>query len=181
MNELAVVAFPEFASESERWIGAVRSTYDSLAASIAPHVTLVFPTTRFDAGELISAMESAIDGVPPLSVTFREIQVSSSLNESGWVVYLVADRGNDELTDWHLRLHAGELVVLRAPGEPFRPHVTVGRFPDREQADALAMSLEPMGAVLEGQILALELIEVTAEAIRSRSKKLLGDQATFRL
>jgi lipase chaperone LimK len=38
-----------------------------------------------------------------------------------------------------------------------------------------------MGAVLEGQILALELIEVTAEAIRSRSKKLLGDQATFRL
>jgi hypothetical protein len=48
MTRLAVVAYPGLSATDHQWIEGIRSRSDPLAARIAAHFTLVFPT---EAGE----------------------------------------------------------------------------------------------------------------------------------
>lgn len=154
---LAVVAFPALAEEQGRKIAALRSELDPNATRIAPHFTLVFPTSAITEGALLKRMQEAAAAAAPFAVALKRVLVHQEGDES--YVYLVPEAGYDALIALHARLNGAE-----AGKTVFTPHLTVGRLKDRKQARSIAMALVTEHFVVNGQVDALCIVKVPKRA-----------------
>ena len=166
----AVVAFPVLADADGRFIEELRRAHDPNAARIAAHVTLVFPTTETPADVLAARAGAVTAKAAPIAFELRRVMVHHEPPNA--FLYLVPDRGYETLIALHDKLNA----PAKKPAPKFVPHVTVGRFTDRQEARSLATALATRHIAIEGVIRGLTLIEVAgAGPIRAvQTLKLLG-------
>jgi 2'-5' RNA ligase/GNAT superfamily N-acetyltransferase len=130
-----IVAYPKSADQAA-WqpVLAVRDRFDPLAASIAPHLTLVFPfEDPLSDDELREHIRQATSAAAPFDITLGGITAHE--NE---YLFLNVKRGNDALIQLHDRLYSGPLSPYLVRRNTFVPHVTVGRV----SAASLAAALE---------------------------------------
>lgn len=117
----AVVLYPSFDNPS---VHDLRSRYDPSAASIAPHVTLLFPVPCPEGpADLIEHVAGAASHVTSFDLTFSGLHTSAD----HWL-FLAVDRGADRCRLLHDRLYAGPYAEYRRPDLAYRPHLALGHF-----------------------------------------------------
>ncbi len=120
----AIVWFPQF---SDATMGAriqrFRLDHDPLAASIAPHVSIVFPFhANLTVTQLASHIKHATAGWPALPATFRGVETVQ-----GEFILLMCDLRRDAITELHDRLYQGVLRAFLRDDIVYQPHITIGR------------------------------------------------------
>jgi 2'-5' RNA ligase len=129
-----VVAFPVVDNQAQ-WatVLAVRARYDPLAATIPPHLTLVFPfEDDLSDAALREHVLKAASGIRHFSVTFCEIT-----GHEGEYLFLNVKQGNDQIIRLHDALYSGPLATHLVRSYTFVPHVTIGRLPPGDLSAAL--------------------------------------------
>ncbi len=122
----AIVAFPKI--EPIAVIQRLREMYDPLTASIAPHMTLVFPfESALTTDELAEHVSQAVAGFEPFSLRLQGIT-----GQEGEYLFLNVKRGNDQIIELHDRLYSGPLASFYRAEFTYVPHLTVGRLPDSD-------------------------------------------------
>jgi 2'-5' RNA ligase/GNAT superfamily N-acetyltransferase len=119
-----IVAYPNVADQAA-WqaVLAVRDRFDPLAASIAPHLTLVFPfEDPMSDDELAAHLRQCTARMPAFDVTFAGITAHE--NE---YLFLNVKRGNDTVIQLHDTLYSAALSRHLVRRNTFVPHITVGR------------------------------------------------------
>src|SRR5688572_3227359 len=110
-------------------VASLRRQFDPLAATIAPHITLVFPFEgQATDQEIRRHVHVAVRGLSPFPLVLSGITGSE-----GTYLFLNVKRGNDSLIDLHDRLYSGRLQPYLSSEHTFIPHVTVGRVSSAER------------------------------------------------
>jgi len=139
-----VVAFPHIVDQAE-WtqVLAVRDRYDPLAASVRPHLTLVFPfEDPISDRDLEAHLQPLASQAPAFDVTLAGITAHE--NE---YLFLNVKRGNDAVIHLHDVLYSGALAGHLVRSHTFVPHITVGRVSSRELAAALEVTSAVTGPI----------------------------------
>jgi 2'-5' RNA ligase len=150
----AVVAFPQI--ERGEVIQRLRERYDPLAASIAPHLTLVFPfESALTTDELAEHVSKAVVGFEPFRVRLQGIT-----GQEGEYLFLNVKRGNDQLIELHDRLYNGPLAPFLRPEFTYTPHLTVGRLPDSDTFRAALDDARQITMAFEATIAEITLYRI---------------------
>ena len=136
MNELTrcVHIFPRFTNNN--LIEDLRKKYDNLYECIEPHLTLVFPfKSALDSEILKAEIEKIVEDEESLLITANKFEAVES---HGYYLFLNIETGIERLKKLHYRLHDGILSEYQSPWTKdglFVPHITVGRFDNKEDLD----------------------------------------------
>lgn len=123
----AIVAFPVL--DAAGVVESVRRRFDPLASMLSAHITLVFPfTDAASEADLAKHIAVVAAGQRAFDITLANISV-----EDGGYVFLNVEAGVDVLCQLHDRLYTDLLESYLSSTHEYRPHITIGRFPDPEQ------------------------------------------------
>jgi 2'-5' RNA ligase len=130
--QYAIVVFPVLDAATD--LESFRRRFDPLASMIPAHITLVFPFTDLvSEADLRKHVASAIADQRAFHVALSEITVK----DDGYV-FLNVEAGVDVLGALHDRLYSGLLSSHLSSAHEYRPHITIARLPDLEQARSAA-------------------------------------------
>lgn len=133
-----IVTFPAFSKEDALQVDALRLAHNPLHHQIAAHVTLVFPQSRYDAHSLEGLVKDTFAGTSATDVTFDRLEVIHE--EATSYLFLLPDNPKT-LGGWQAGLYNYQLLrETTSEGNLGKMHMTVGRFPDRESANAAYVS-----------------------------------------
>jgi 2'-5' RNA ligase len=164
---LAVAAYPLLSADDRQWIEQLRARHDPRAASIAAHLTLVFPAEVAE-GSLVAHVGTALRGCGPIRLTLGSAAVLPDAAGGGChYVCLRAEEGRRELRALRERLHEGALARLRDAAISFEPHVTVGAHPERAECERLARCLDDQGRIVRASIASVDVLAVEGTAVRT--------------
>ena len=117
----AVVTFPDVPT---RGIESVRRRFDPQHGRVAPHITLVFPTSLTVASEqLFGHLRQVAAHHEPFPIRLHGLRREST----HWLVLDVAE-GATQIRDLHDALYTGPLAASLRQDIPYLPHVTLGVF-----------------------------------------------------
>ena len=157
---LAIVAFPSFTTGGAlvaRW----RAAFDAgMSARVAPHVTLVSPTDLADPDTLAALSGDAAGLERAIPFTCRHLMLWPERDSAETLLFALPEGGLAALTRLHEVLHAGPLTAARRPDLPFLPHITVGRFPDRDAAASVVRPINAAAPEITGRIDGLAVVAV---------------------
>ena len=112
-------------------IQEIRESYDPLAATVPPHITLVFPfESDIDTELLIDLIDRCVDD---LEFEYIEFSLKPAILVSEFCFFPI-DLGRDEITELHDMLYNDILEPYLSEEHEYIPHVTVGRTADEEEA-----------------------------------------------
>lgn len=152
MGQLAVVIVPP-AGDMDR-VEDVRRRFDSLADAVPAHVTLVFPFEHGTAdAALVNHVEEAARGVVAFDLELRAVTCSLD-----YFLFLLVDKGGDQVRDLHDRLYSGLLGPL-LPDRAFTPHVTLGRFASADECAAAMRAVKPMNLQVRTRAASLRIYD----------------------
>ena len=166
MKSLAVVAYPTLSDGDREWIEGIRTRYDPLAARIAAHFTLVFPTEVAEA-PLVAQVRKALKSASPIPVVLRRAAAYSDAIGSGCYVFLLAEEGHRELLQLHDTLYEGTPTAHRRFDIPFVPHVTVGAHPQMSECERIVNHLNEESRIIRAWINGVDVIEIDESTIRT--------------
>ena len=144
-------------TQDREWIESIRRAYDPQYAIVAPHFTFVFPITGITVEETLAHVRSIADATPPLAFRLSQATTVDDPLSSSSQLFLMPSDGAREMQALHARLYSGILASKLNPTVPFLPHVTVGTFKHRKNADGAAASLSPVD--IQGALDAVLLAE----------------------
>jgi 2'-5' RNA ligase len=148
-----VAWFPEFSPATATTIVNFRLQHDPLAATLAPHLWLVFPfAAHLNATQLTAHIRRRTARWPEAPVVFSGIR-----NLKDEFVVLNARTGGASLVALHDRLYGGILKPYLREDMAYLPHVTLGRSADER---IFATALDQAEGTLCGEYRAV-LSEVT--------------------
>lgn len=145
---LYVIALPRLAPADAEAIEALRRRWDPQAALLPAHVTLVFARPDDEAATLIERVRSVAAATAAFDLELAGTAVVESGPPPSFYRYLLPRRGGAALQTLHRALN-------ERPFPDFAPHVTLGRFASRGQADAGAAAAERLA--MAGRIEALRV------------------------
>ena len=117
----AVVIFPDVPTSN---IESVRRRFDPQYGRIAPHITLVFPTSLTVASEqLFGHLRQVAAHHEPFPIRLHGLRREST----HWLVLDVSE-GAAQIRDLHDALYTGPLATSLRPDIPYLPHLTLGVF-----------------------------------------------------
>jgi len=154
------------------FIDELRARHDPLAHVVAPHVTLLFPTSKPTLEELIAEVELAVRGCAPFSAVLRSALAMPDGGRSH--VFLVPDEGFAEIVRLHERLYAGVLASELRLDVPFVPHMTVAAGLEHHAARALARQLNERRFAVPLVIDAVDAVEIVGDDRRRGRRVTLG-------
>jgi 2'-5' RNA ligase len=155
----------------------VRARHDPQASRIKAHVTLVFPGQLLPE-PLLAHLASILAGCPSIPFLMQRAEAVADPIGGGAHVFLVPERGREELTALHDRLYQGVLRPLLRRDIPFVPHITVAAHTQLETCQDLARELNRAHPVVRGTIQELELIEVGDASVRTLRAFALGPESS---
>ncbi|MCT4613082.1 MAG: 2'-5' RNA ligase family protein [Clostridia bacterium] len=124
--------FPKF-KEAEL-LHDIREKYDYLHKCIEPHITLVFPfESNIETNILVEDIKSTLKGYKSFKVIGKGIQ---GIDNYGYYLFLNIEEGSEIIKELHYSLHKGILKNYQSEWTKdgsFKPHVTIGRFKDRDE------------------------------------------------
>jgi 2'-5' RNA ligase len=155
----AVIAVPRLSDADRELLREVRARHDPQFTLVAPHVTLVFPTSSIPADRLCEWVAAAAAPVGPIDLVLRQARAIADLVAGGFCVQLVPAEGSDALRGPHDDLHRDVVLAAELRSDlPYEPHVTVARFADRGSSERLAVSLAPLA--IPGRIETIEVLRL---------------------
>jgi 2'-5' RNA ligase len=128
--QFAVVIFPEIPIND---IDAVRKRFDPQCGRIAPHITLVFPTS------LTFGTEQLSEHLRQIAARWEPFPIRLHGLRREWTHWLVLDvpEGAAQIEGLHDALYTGPLADSLRGDVPYLPHLTLGVFrPTTDPAEA---------------------------------------------
>lgn len=123
--------FPKF--KEADLIHEIREKYDYLHKYIEPHITLVFPfESDIPTDLVIEDIHSSLKTTHPFKVVGKGIE---GVDSHGYYLFLNIDEGCEIIKKLHYSLYKGLLEEYQSDWTKdgtFKPHVTIGRFTDRD-------------------------------------------------
>jgi 2'-5' RNA ligase len=148
-----VVAYPILAPADDAWIQAIRAQYDvERYRVIAPHFTLVFPTTEIARSMFLEHITQQAAGVGPMAFVIRCAMMVRDPLSANTQTFLVPDEGYSALVKLHDRLYTGALAAALRLDIPFIPHITIGTAADPWTCKQLADLINRQGVCIRGRI-----------------------------
>lgn len=173
---LAIAAFLDLRPAMLGWIEGVRQVHlPAPDITLAPHVTLVFPTDVKNETEITSHLVAAASSCAPIAAAFRIAAPVADPPRGDWTVQLFPDEGLSRLVRLHDLLHTGPLADQLNLDIPYIPHITVARKATGRQAKALAEDLNAGLIDVAAPVRSIDLVRVNdAGATRVASYRLTG-------
>lgn len=109
-------------------INEIRNKYDPNKSYIDPHIAVVFPVdSTIGESYLIDHIQSVTNNI----VSFP---ISLSGLEKSWdhYLYLTVSKGAEKIIALHDKLYSGILEKYWFKNIPYKPHITLGFFADRQ-------------------------------------------------
>jgi 2'-5' RNA ligase len=172
---LAAICIPTFPDASWSWLQGLRSRHDpKYVHLVAPHVTVVFPTTALPEDSFIAHVSSCLRGVNGTAVAFSSAREFHDQATGADLVYLVPSEGADWFHWLHEKLYSGPLAAERRLDIPYVPHVTVGRFASSRQAAKVATEVSSACSSITGRVQAVDVVHVADDLVRHVHREPLG-------
>ena len=154
----AVAWFPRFKGVER--IEAFRARHDPMAATIAAHLSFVFP---FETAHSRLQVETHVQRVaarwPPIPVTFRRVRMHA--NE---FIFLMAARGAASITGLHDRLYTRSFQPHLRRDLGYEPHITLARYAELDRLEsAFAEAEDAFGDEMGGVIREVALVGVARD------------------
>lgn len=164
---LAAICIPKFAAGDLAWLQDVRGRFDpGQARLIAPHVTLVFPTSTLSQADFVAHVSSCARGMNALSAEFSSARVFREEGAGIEYVFLVPGAGMDWFVQAQHKLYSGALASERRRDHAFTPHITLGRFVSSGEAASLAARISAERKPVIGRIDAIEVVHAGKSLVR---------------
>jgi 2'-5' RNA ligase len=158
---IALVAYPNMASEHYQWIDSVRSSYPALNYdALDPHFTFVFPAANHLNYEAFSRhVEQVTQQANAIPFVLRcAIPMPDVLSKNNHV-FLVPDEGLSMMVKLHSALYTNLLADYLRLDVPFVPHITVGFSEDIALCKEVANQINRQAIGLAGVIDMLVFLE----------------------
>jgi 2'-5' RNA ligase len=161
---LLALSYPSITNQQRQWIQEIRQEYDPLYDVVAPHFTLVFPTSMWDAHAFGAHLRRHAQGHSPIAFTLRCAIVVKDLLGEHTQTFLVPDQGFSEIVKLHDALYAGDLARELRLDIPFIPHITVASALDPTVCKRVADAINQQNIAISGT---LHMIDITEHANRT--------------
>lgn len=159
-GQLFVLAIPRFSPGDLAWIQDVRARLDPALKLVPPHFTLVFPGHPLGVDELVSHVREQAGSHDRFRTGLTEVEILDHGRGGAIVISLIPERGFAEILELHDRLYTGILKSSLREDLPYKPHVTIGRFDNREAADQAANSLSGIDIDIVGKVTELTVVKL---------------------
>ncbi|MBD3404282.1 hypothetical protein GF420_15440 [candidate division GN15 bacterium] len=165
---LLAITYPDLKEKDYQWIQSIREKYDQPDYKvIGPHFTLVFPVEGVDDDAFIEHVRAISRESTAFTFQLRCVVIVYSKWAKRWLLFLAPDDGYSKLVDLHTRLYTGPLRGKGRFEEPYVPHITVGKFSDRELARDTADALNADEIRVEGSVRTIDIIDYTEGETKS--------------
>ncbi|MFW6383754.1 MAG: 2'-5' RNA ligase family protein [Nanoarchaeota archaeon] len=119
--EQAIVILPEKNNRIEK----VRKKYLPDYHKYEPHITLVYPFDVEEQNALNEHIQNCLKEFKPFQITLHGLGASAK----DYFLYLLVEKGKEELIQLHKKLNSGILEGFKNPDMPdYIPHLTLGIF-----------------------------------------------------
>ncbi|SHE93917.1 2'-5' RNA ligase [Seinonella peptonophila] len=125
-----------------------RKRYDPLYALIPPHITLVFP---FESEHPSSLLKKHVQQIAHETSSFS-IQLQGITGTIEQYLFLRVVQGNDLIIHLHDDLYTSVLLPYLNRQYFYAPHVTVGRFEQREAFKQALIETEGLNQVFQAKV-----------------------------
>ena len=150
---LYVVAWPVLAEADDTALRRLRSQYHPGEADlIGPHFTLVFGAAAAEEARLQGALEGFVGRRQFWFVLDRLVRHDMTPPSRAAYLYAVPAEGGAELVGLYDELNPDPA------GEPFDPHITLGRFDRAADAEQVARIVERQHLPMHGRVEELALL-----------------------
>lgn len=166
-NFLVVLSYPSFYSADLHWIENIRRGADPNYSKVQAHFTLVFPTNHLAEPDMVDHVRSRLTEVSQIEVLLGGAAVSDAPVEGRTYVFLVPVVGRDEIADLHDSLYTGVLESELRTDLPYTPHITVGSFEERDDAERLTDSLNAQRKHITGLLTEVVVLKGTDDVVEA--------------
>lgn len=121
-----------------RQIAEFREQHEPHRAAFVPaHITLVFGVSEPHLPTITQQVETAAQQFKSCNITLDRHTIAFDPFENKHKIFFLCGAGQDTLTALHEHLYRGPHHAELSPEPPFRPHMTVGGFDTRAQAEKI--------------------------------------------
>ena len=178
-GSLALISYPALPAHVVTWMQDIRRRFDPQFELVAPHFTFVFPTAAVDEATLTSHAEAVLGATAAIDFTIVRARVFPDPKSNSAYLFLVPDRGYDDMLALNTRLYAGPLAASKTPGVTFTPHITIAHQTDLGLVMGLADALNDQDIDITGRLDRYTLVMRTETGLETcREIAVDGDRAS---
>ena len=178
-DSLALISYPALPPHVVTWMQDIRRRFDPQFELIPPHFTFVFPTAAVDEATLTSHVEAVLGATAAIAFSIVRARVFPDPKSNSAYVFLVPDRGYDDMVALNTRLYAGPLAAAKTPGVAFTPHITIAHQTDLGLVTGLADAINDQDIDITGRIDRCTLVRRTETGLEARREfDVGGDRAS---
>lgn len=158
---IALVAYPNMASEHYQWIDSIRSRYPELQhEALDPHFTFVFPApNRLNYEAFSRHVEQVTQQVHAIPFALRCAIPMPDMLSKNTHLFLIPDEGMSTMVKLHSALYTNLLADYRRLDIPFVPHITIGYSENAALCKEIANSINRQAIGLSGLVDMLVFLE----------------------
>ncbi len=162
MANLYAAFFPDLSQHT--WIFEFRKLHDPKAAFVAPHITLINPTSDFADVAMADEVRRTAEKTNKFEAIFRSAIVMPELINEGKYsayVFLVPDEGFSRIINLRNELYSGMLKTSLRLDIPFVPHITIGSGLSLDIAKELVDNLNSKPIEIRTLVDKVSLVEIS--------------------
>lgn len=169
---LAIISRLDIGESDRRWLEAIRRRFDPQKGMVDGHVTLVFPFDRLGVSTVATHAGAVAAVTAPIAFRLATVQAVCDALGPRSHLFLIPAQGADDICALHDRLYTGPLAPMLRTDIPYQPHVTVGAFSARADAQRAAAGL---GAIdIPGRLESIDLVEIAGRRLTDLYRIPLG-------
>lgn len=158
---LGLIAYPALPPDAVTWMQDLRRRFDPHFGLLSPHFTFVFPVLEVTEAVLATHAESVLRDTRPIDFTLTRATVFPDPKSNSAYVFLVPDRGYDDMVELNAQLYTGPLAAHRTPGVAFTPHITIAHQSGLDLMMALADAINDQDIDISGRLDRFTLVRRT--------------------
>lgn len=141
--------------EKDRIIEGVRKQYLLDYKKYEPHINIVYPFEVEDQNKLDEHIKDSIKETKPFNLKLKGVQQVGN----GFYLYLLVNKGEDQLLKLHSKLSSGILSGFENKEMPkYVPHITLGIFQSQEEIDSAIEGLKEQNIEQNIKIESIQLL-----------------------
>ena len=167
-TSFVAIAYPEISQKDFDWIQNIRKDSDELYYEVVkPHFTFVFPCFSIDENSFIGHAQKIISGFRKIDFELRKAITNKDAFNDYIHVFLVPDKGKQEIIELHDKLYSGILKKELREDIPYIPHIGIGSSLDKDKSLDLANSLNKNNISIRGKISFIDICRFEGNKIET--------------
>ena len=155
-----VLIYPDFNAPDAARINAFRARHEAERAKLVPpHVTLVFGVGEGHLPTVSALIDMVARRTKAFPVVFDASEIEFDPFEKTHKLFLLCGAGRERIAALHSQLYEGEHSAELSAAHPFKPHMTVATYEQRqelERVDPSTIGPLPISATVS----ALQLVQL---------------------